>query len=129
MNPSIAAALSHGHTIDMTTTGRRTGLPRRIELVFHNFDGRIYITGSPRPGRTRAWIHNLSADPRLTFHLKGSVVADLPATARIITDEAERRAVFAKVVQVWRNMDIETMNQASPLIEVTIEGYEAANAA
>jgi deazaflavin-dependent oxidoreductase (nitroreductase family) len=129
MDPSIAAALSHGHTIDMTTTGRRTGLARRIEIVFHNIDGRIYISGTPRPGRTRAWIHNLSANPRLTFHLKGPVVADLPATARIITDDAERRAVFARIIRVWRNMDVETMNQGSPLIEVTVEGYDAANAA
>jgi deazaflavin-dependent oxidoreductase (nitroreductase family) len=129
MDPAIARALSRGHTIDITTTGRRTGLPRRIELVFHTFDGRIYISGSPRPGRTRAWIHNLAADPRLTFHLKGPVVADLPATARIITDDAERRAVLARVVQVWRSLDVETMNQHSPLIEVMVAGYEAASAA
>jgi deazaflavin-dependent oxidoreductase (nitroreductase family) len=129
MDPTITRALARGHTIDITTTGRRSGLPRRIELVFHNFDGRIYISGSPRPGRTRGWIYNLAADPRLTFHLKGAVVADLPATARIITDDAERRAVLARVVQVWRNLDVETMNQHSPLIEVTIEGIEAVSAA
>src|SRR5437867_2867572 len=109
MNPSISRALSRGHTIDITTTGRRTRLPRRIEVVFHNFGGRLYISGMPRPGRTRAWIYNLSADPGLTFHLKGPISADLPATARIITDEAERRAIFARIVTVWTSMDIETM--------------------
>lgn len=129
MDPAVAAALSRGHTIDITTTGRRSGLPRRIELVFHNFGGRIYISGSPRQGRTRAWIHNLSADPRLTFHLKGPVVADLPATARVITDDAERRAVLAQVVKVWQNLDVETMNLHSPLIEVTIDSQEASTAA
>jgi len=73
---SLQRALRRGHTIDITTTGRRSGQPRRIEIVFHNFDGRIYITG--RPSRqTRAWIHNLEADPRFTFHLKGAVRADL----------------------------------------------------
>ena len=41
----------------------------------------------PNAGRTRAWLHNLRADPRLTFHLKQLVQADLPATAREITDE------------------------------------------
>jgi deazaflavin-dependent oxidoreductase (nitroreductase family) len=129
VDPTIAAALSHGHTIDITTTGRRSGLPRRIELVFHNFGGRIYISGSPREGRTRAWIHNLTANPRFTFHLKGPVVADLPATARVITDPTERRAVFEHVVKVWRGQDVETMNLHSPLIEVTIDGREASNAA
>ncbi len=129
MNPAIARALSRGHTIDITTTGRRSGLPRRIEIVFHNFDGRIYISGIPRAGRTRAWILNLAADPRFTFHLKGAVATDLPATARIITDEAERRAIFARIVTVWRGQDVETMTAHSPLIEVTIEGLEAESAA
>ena len=45
----------------------------------------------PSP-RKRAWIANLEADPHLTVHLKGPVaVADLPATARVVVDETERR--------------------------------------
>jgi hypothetical protein len=47
MNDEVRRALSHGHTIDITTTGRRTGLPRRIEITFFNFDGRLYISGMP----------------------------------------------------------------------------------
>ena len=43
MDPAIRQALSRGQVIDITTTGRRTGIPRRIEIVFHNIDGRIYI--------------------------------------------------------------------------------------
>jgi deazaflavin-dependent oxidoreductase (nitroreductase family) len=128
LSPATVRALSLGQTIDITTTGRRTGLARRIEIVFHAFDGRIYISGMPRPGRTRAWIHNLAANPRLTVHLKGAIAADLPATARIITDEAERRAVFARIVQVWRGQDVETMIRHSPLIEVTIDGLAEASA-
>ena len=56
MEDAIRRALSRGHTIDITTTGRKTGRPRRIEIVFHNIDGRIYITGMPNPERTRAWL-------------------------------------------------------------------------
>jgi deazaflavin-dependent oxidoreductase (nitroreductase family) len=125
MNDQVRRALAHGHLIDITTTGRRTGEPRRIELVFHNFGGRIFISGSPRAGHTRAWIRNLSDDPHLTFHLKGSVAADLPATARVITDEAERRAVFTDIVKVWTGQDLETMVRDSPLIEVTLEDLAA----
>jgi deazaflavin-dependent oxidoreductase (nitroreductase family) len=124
MDERVRRSLTHGHTIDITTTGRRTGESRRIEIVFHNFDGRLYITGMPRP-RTRAWIHNLEADPHFTFHLKGPVSADLPATARVITDEAERRAIFSKVIQVWKGQDVETMTQYSPLIEVTLDDLAA----
>ncbi len=125
MDDQVRRARARGHLIDITTTGRRSGQPRRIEIVFHNFDGRLYITGMPRAGRTRAWLHNLTADPHFTFHLKGSPGADLPATARIITDDAERRAVFARVVQVWNGQDIETMTKYSPLIEVTLDDLAA----
>ena len=124
MDERVRRSLTHGHTIDITTTGRRTGESRRIEIVFHNFDGRLYITGMPRP-RTRAWIHNLEADPHFTFHLKGPVSADLLATARVIADEAERRAIFSRVIQVWKGQDVETMTRYSPLIEVMLDDLAA----
>ncbi len=123
MDPAIHAALDRGGVIDITTTGRRTGEPRRIEIVFHNVDGRIVISGMPRRDRTRAWIHNLGADPNLTVHLKHGVVADLPATARIVTDEAERRDLLVHVARNWNRTDLDAMVAWSPLIEVTIPGY------
>jgi deazaflavin-dependent oxidoreductase (nitroreductase family) len=125
MDERVRRSLSQGHVIDITTTGRRTGQPRRIEIVFHNFDGHLYISGMPRAGRTRAWLHNLEADAHLTFHLKGQPSADLPATARIVTDEAERRSIFERVAQVWKGQDVETMVRHSPLIEVTLDALAA----
>ena len=125
MDTQVSRALSRGGIIDMTTTGRKTGEPRRIEIAYHTIDGRIYITGMPRADRTRRWLLNLEADPHLTFHLKGAVKADLPATARVVTDEAERRAVFEYVVTVWKGQDVETMNLYSPLIEVTFDDLAA----
>jgi len=120
----IDAALEHGQTIDITTTGRRSGRPRRIEIVFHNIDGRIYISGTPSR-RRRSWLANLEAEPRFTFHLKGRVKADLPATARIIDDEAERRAVLPYVARAWGRTDLDAMVRYSPLIEVTFEDAAA----
>jgi deazaflavin-dependent oxidoreductase (nitroreductase family) len=125
MNEQIRRALAKGHVIDITTIGRRSGEPRRIEIVFHNFGGRLYITGMPRADHTRAWLRNLADDPQFTFHLKGSVAADLPATARVITDEAERRAVFTDVIKVWNGQDLETMTRYSPLVEVTLDDRAA----
>jgi deazaflavin-dependent oxidoreductase (nitroreductase family) len=116
----IAAALERGHTIDITTTGRRTGKPRRIEIVFHNIDGRIYISGIPRPQK-RDWLLNLEADPRFTFHLKGRTHADLDATARVIDDEAERRRVLPHIARAWRRNDLDAMVRYSPLIEALLE--------
>lgn len=127
MNESIRHALAQSGVVDITTTGRRTGQPRRIEIVYHVIGGRIYISGQPRADRKRAWLYNLEADPRLTFHLKQGVVADLPATARIITGEAERRAVLVHVARAWKRTDVDTMVAHSPLIEATIEGRDEPN--
>ena len=118
---AIRRLLSRGGLIDITTTGRRTGQPRRIEIVFHRIDGRIWISGMPSP-RKRSWIANLEADPHLTVHLKGPVaVADLPATARVVEEEAERRQVLERVARAWRRTDLDRMVVESPLIEVTID--------
>ncbi len=114
--------LSRGGLIDITTTGRRSGRPRRLEIVFHNMDGRIVISGMPWPGRTRAWIHNLEADPHITLHLKGPLASDLPGTARVIIDPSERRIVADWLVRhSWPRMDAASMAADSPMIEVTLD--------
>ena len=126
MNDQIRRSLARGHLIDITTTGRKSHEPRRIEIVFHNIDGRLIISGSPSP-RKRAWLANLEADPHLTFHLKrGPAQADLPATARVITDGAERRAIAEWVVaNAWPNQDADKMTDWSPMIEVTVADLAA----
>ena len=43
MNEQIQKALRDDLVIDITTTGRQTGEARRIEIWFHNLDGRLYI--------------------------------------------------------------------------------------
>ena len=118
-DPQVSEELARGQTIDITTTGRASGEPRRLEIVFHNINGRIYISGQPRRER-RSWLANLEADPNFIFHLKGRVKADLPARARIITEVAERREILPHVARAWRVRDVEPMVAFSPLIEVTI---------
>lgn len=120
MNDAIRAALTQGGLIDLTTTGRRTGQPRRVEIVFHAIDGRIVISGMPRREK-RAWLGNIEADPRVMIHLKRGVVADLPGAARVVTDEAERRALLAHVARTWGRDDVEVMVRYSPLIEVVLD--------
>jgi deazaflavin-dependent oxidoreductase (nitroreductase family) len=120
LDQPIRDALARGGVVDITTTGRKTGRPHRIEIVFHNVGGRLYISGMP--GFKRSYIANLTADPQFTFHLKGPVKADLAATARVITDEAERREVLPHIARIWKRDDIDTMIESSPLFEVTIDG-------
>src|SRR5690349_17424950 len=98
MDAKIEHALTTDGLIDITTVGSKTGKPHTVEIAFHNFDGVLYITGSP--GK-RDWYANLVANPQFTFHLKQSAQADIPATATPITDEATRRRVLTKVVEKW----------------------------
>ena len=112
----IRAALAHDRTIDITTSGRQSGSPRRIEIWFHNLDGRIYISGLP--GR-RGWYANLLACPEFIFHLKETIRADLPASARPITDPAEREAVLTKLLaRLGPEHSVDAWTQRSPLVEV-----------
>jgi len=37
----IKQALANDRVIDITTIGRQSGQPRRLEMWFHNIDGRI----------------------------------------------------------------------------------------
>ena len=66
MDDRVKRALERDRTIDITTTGRNTGLPRRVEIWYHNLDGRLYITGLP--GR-RDWYANMLPNLRLLFLL------------------------------------------------------------
>jgi len=89
------ASTAAARTVDISTTGARTGLTRRIEIWFYRVDGEIYLTTQPA---TRSWYANLLANPELTFHLKNGIRADLAATATPVLDEHDRRRIFASIV-------------------------------
>jgi len=120
-----AGALARDRVIDITTIGRRTGEPRRIEIWYHRLDGRYYITGTP--GRPRDWYANLVAHPSFTFHLKDSATADLAATARPITDTPEREKVLGAILPTLGDLASAPGREAanwvasSPLVEVTFD--------
>ena len=118
MDERVRQALVQTRVIDITTTGRHSGEPRRIEIWFHNLDGRLFITGLP--GR-RDWYANLVAHPAFTFHLKEGVQADLPARARPIADPAERRTILSRIVKgLGHEADLERWVADSPLVEVSL---------
>ncbi len=117
--PGAAASIRNGQLIDLTTTGRRSGDAKRLEIVIFSFDGRRYISGMP--GR-RGWLANVVADPRITVHLKGDVEADIPARARVISDPSERRGLLLRITRHWRReSDLDAFVAGSPLIEVELD--------
>ena len=136
MREDIRQALAIGpastieeRTVDITTTGRRSGQARRIEICFYRFEDSIFLSGIPGP-RTRDWLANLAAEPHFVFHLKHGVVADLPALATVIADPRERRRVLADFVDdfnhrhtpdsPWPRAVLEEWVERSPLARVSL---------
>ena len=98
----IKAALEAGGICDITTIGAKTGQQRRIEIVFHHFDGDYFITG--KPGFKRDWMANLAANPGFTLHLKHGIAADLVAAAAPVTDSDKRSEVLYRILtESWGN--------------------------
>jgi hypothetical protein len=115
---AIRAALRTDRTVDITTTGARSGLPRRVEIWFLCIEGRTFITGTPGP---RDWLANLSAHAELVFHLKESIEVDLDARARVVRDRATRAMVFDDPQAAWyleRSRRAELIDGA-PMVELT----------
>jgi len=101
--------------IDITTIGRKSGEPRRIEIWFHRLDGRFYITGTPG---ARSWYANLVANPDFTFHLKESAQVDLPARASAVTGDEKARVLSALEAALPADSGVRFDPETSPLVEV-----------
>lgn len=119
LNPKVREALEKDLVIDITTTGRKSGQPRRVEIWFHNLDGALFITGLPG---SRGWYANILADSRMTFHLKETVQADLPARATPITDVPEKRRIMERICSKQGTLDqLEERVSGAPLMRVTLQ--------
>ena len=122
LNEQIQQALSCDRTIDITTIGRKSGQPRRIEIWFYRADGRFFLSGSP--GR-RSWFANLLDRPEFTFHLKESLRADLPSRAKPVTDPQERRTLFTCILNdLSMSRELEAWISGSPLMEIEFTSQE-----
>jgi deazaflavin-dependent oxidoreductase (nitroreductase family) len=108
----------------LTTTGRRTGRPHRIEIWFGVEDGRIYLLSG---GRDRSdWVRNLQANAQVTVELGDETHA---GTARVVEPgTAEDRRVRELLVGKYRegnNLD-EWGRTALPVaIEFSADGAPA----
>lgn len=74
---------------DLITIGRKTGVPRTVELSFLYLNGNFYATSSKVRGKH--WCQNLLKNPAVEITVKGKT---LPCTARQISDEALRTQIL-----------------------------------
>jgi deazaflavin-dependent oxidoreductase (nitroreductase family) len=68
----------------LTTTGRRSGLPREIEIWFTRRDGCYYVIAEYT---TSHWVQNLLAQPQVSVRLGQE---QFPASARLVSPDSER---------------------------------------
>jgi len=53
----------------LTTVGRKTGLPREIEIWFIRLGGRFYLIAEKRD--RAGWVQNILGNPQVTFRVGG----------------------------------------------------------
>ena len=121
------AALLSDRTIDIVTTGARTGRQRRTEIWFTNIDGRIIICGTPSASadadkrQPRDWLANLVAHPRFWFCFKESVRLVIPARARRVVDRDDRLRIMSAAATRWyreRGFAVSELVEGSPIVDV-----------
>ena len=78
------AAPSRTQYLYLTTTGRRTGRPREIEIWFTQRAGRYYLVAEHR--ERAQWVQNLRAAPRVAVRVGRRSFA---AHARVVDAKAE----------------------------------------
>lgn len=84
----------------LTTTGRRSGLPRSNPLLCVPDGSRILVAGSYFGGPVEPlWVKNIEAEPEVTVRFRGRTT---PMTARRL-DADERAAAWRTMVAVWPN--------------------------
>lgn len=86
----------------LTTTGRRSGQPRTVQLAYHR-DGDDLLVVASAMGQERhpAWRLNLEADPHASVLMRGD---SFPVVATLLTDD-EKTAVWPAVKRTIPQMD------------------------
>jgi deazaflavin-dependent oxidoreductase (nitroreductase family) len=88
--------------VELTTTGRKSGLPRTVMLTSPWQEGSTIVVVASRggDGRTPAWQLNIEAQPRVEVVVNGG--AKEPRTARVAAPE-ERARLWPLVTKDHKN--------------------------
>ncbi|QRP49651.1 nitroreductase family deazaflavin-dependent oxidoreductase [Amycolatopsis sp. FDAARGOS 1241] len=99
-------------SLRLTTTGRKSGLPRSTNLLYFPHGEDFVLTGSNwgRP-KNPAWTYNLRAEPKATVAIRGRVVA---VKAREL-EGAEYDRMWSELLAFWPGYDMERAAAARPL--------------
>jgi deazaflavin-dependent oxidoreductase (nitroreductase family) len=83
--------------LKLTTTGRKSGQPRTVHLIYIR-DGSAYVLTASNGGRPRhpGWLLNLRDNPQVTIEVQGT---QRRAVAEIAGPE-KRRALWAQLLEI-----------------------------
>ncbi|MEL7207630.1 MAG: nitroreductase family deazaflavin-dependent oxidoreductase [Actinomycetota bacterium] len=99
---SLPAILAGLPVLMVTSTGRRSGEPRRTPLIAIPVDDDLGLVGTNfGQTKTPAWVFNLEADPKVTVDYHGT---EVPAVARPATDD-ERAAIWDRGKAIYGGYD------------------------
>ncbi len=114
LDTDLLARLARTRTIDVTTVGRRSGEPTRMEIWWFHVDGRFIISGTPGP---RDWLANVRANPTVTVHTPHG---DFPARVSEVDDHDFRRRFFTHPDVGWyrSQAELDRLVAQAPMIEV-----------
>jgi deazaflavin-dependent oxidoreductase (nitroreductase family) len=118
--------VSRGHLgLDLTiptalleTRGAKSGLLRRNVVIYFHDGERVTIVASKLGfPRHPAWFHNLCAHPDVTF-------GGIPMRATVVSDEAERRRLWALADRVFApyaayRREAAKVNRTIPIVQLT----------
>ncbi|MFI5842085.1 nitroreductase family deazaflavin-dependent oxidoreductase [Catenuloplanes sp. NPDC051500] len=83
----------------ITTTGRKTGLPRQNPLSYLRDGGAFVVVGTNwGQDRPPAWVFNLLATPAAIVTVRG---ADLAVHAEEVTERADHDRLWGAIVARW----------------------------
>lgn len=104
----------------LTTIGRRTGQPHRIEIWFGEHEGRVYLLSG---GRDRSdWVRNVRANGNVTVELGGEARAGVARVVDPGTDEDTRaRELLVDKYREGDNLDEWGRTSLAVVIEFAVD--------
>jgi deazaflavin-dependent oxidoreductase (nitroreductase family) len=92
----MAAVLGRYHMLVLTTTGRKSGLPRATALTFMPWEGGYVVAAGM--GKRSDWVRNVLAQPEVQVQVGRR---RFPARATLVADPARRRELVAHMLPYW----------------------------
>ena len=83
--------------LKLTTTGRKSGQPRTVHLLYIR-DGSTYVVTASNGGRQRppGWLFNVRSNPQVTIHVQGT---QMNAVAEVAEPD-KRRELWARLLSI-----------------------------